>query len=196
MSIPSTTDNWQDRFGTYYLSSNYHSGYYYLFRVEFRTNNSSAGDIGNFRISVIATNSDPNNLAIASYSVVTNGVTTNYSDIFVKTDYGWPRMTLTRLSSSDYGSIIYYNSDEGYDASSRIAAYIGINGSGTGYASYELHSLAAYTYVNYGTLTASVSYANSAGSVAWTNVSGRPTSLPASNISMSFSNGVLTITYN
>ena len=56
MSIPSTTDNWQDRFGTYYLSGNYHSGPYYLFRVEFRTNNSSAGDIGNFRISVIATN--------------------------------------------------------------------------------------------------------------------------------------------
>lgn len=44
-----------------------------------------------------------------------------------------------------------------------------------------------------------VNYANSAGSansVAWGNVSGRPSSLPASNISMSFSNGVLTITYN
>ena len=184
MSIPATTQNYYDAMGTYYLSGNYHGAPYYLFRVEFRTNNSSAGNIGNFRISVIATNSDPNNLAIASYSVATNGVTTNYSDIFVKTDYGWPRMTLTRLSHRDYGSISYYNSDEGYGASSRIAAYIGINGSGTGYASYELHSLAAYTYVNYGTLTASVSYANSAGSAR------------ASNISMSFSNGVLTITYN
>lgn len=45
------------------------------------------------------------------------------------------------------------------------------------------------------THSTSVDYANSAGSVAWGNVSGRPSSLPASNISMSFSNGVLTITY-
>lgn len=163
MSIPATTANYYDTVGTYYLCGNYHSAPYYLFRVEFRTNTSSAGDPGGFAISVIATNSDPNNLAIASYSVATNGVTTNYSDIFVKTDYGWPRMTLTRLSPPDNGSISYYNSDEGYEASSRIAAYIGINGSGTGYASYELHSLSAYTNVTYGTLTASVKYASNAG---------------------------------
>ena len=42
----------------------------------------------------------------------------------------------------------------------------------------------------------SVNYANSAGSVAWTNVSGRPSSLPASNISMSSDGTTLTITYS
>ena len=163
MSIPARTDNFYDAVGTYYLSGNYYAGCYYLFRVEFRTNNSSNGDPGGFTISVIATNSDPNDLAIASYSVATNGVTTNYSDIFVKTNYGWPRMTLTRLSSVDWGTIQYYNSNEGYDASSRTEAYIGINGSGTGYASYELHSFAAYTSLIYGQLTANVKYANNAG---------------------------------
>ena len=174
MSIPSTTNNWQDTIGTYYLSGNYHSAPYYLFRVEFRTNNSSAGNPGGFAISVISTNSDPNDLAIASYSVATNGVTTSYSDIFVKTNYGWPRMTLTRLCSPDTRSITYYNSYEGAGASSRTEAYTGINGSGTGYASSELHSLSSYTSLIYGQLTANVKYANSAGSVAWGNVTGKP----------------------
>ena len=180
MSIPSTTNNYYDTIGTYYLSSNYHGGYYYLFRVEFRTNNSSAGQSGGFAISVIATNSDTSNLAIASYSVATNGVTTNYSDIFVKTDYGWPRMKLTRLSAPDWGTIIYYDSNEGSDASSRTEAYIGINGSDTNYASYKLHSLSEYTYVSYGELSASVKYASNSGSansVAWKNVTDKPTSL-------------------
>ena len=180
MSIPATTNNYYDTVGTYYLSGNYHSAPYYLFRVEFRTNNSSAGDPGGFAISVIATNSDLNNLAIASYSVATNGITTNYSDIFVKTNYGWPRMTLTRLSSQDHGSITYYNSDEGYNASSRTEAYTGINGSDTNYASYKLHSLSKYTHVSYGELSASVKYASNSGSansVEWKNVTDRPTSL-------------------
>lgn len=180
MSIPSTTDNWKDVIGTYYLSGNYNYGPYYLFRVEFRANNSSAGESGGFAISVIATNSDTGNLAIASYSVATNGVTTNYSDIFVKTDYGWPRMTLTRLSAPDLGTIIYYNSNEGLDASSRTEAYTGINGSDTNYASYKLHSLSKYTHVSYGELSASVKYASNSGSansVAWKNVTDRPTSL-------------------
>ena len=154
MSIPSTTQSFTDTVGTYYLSGNYTHGPYYLFRVEFRTNYSSGGELGNFSISVIATNADPRDLAIASYSVVENGVTRNYSDIFVKVNCGWPRLTLTRLSAPDVGSITYYNSYEGVDASSRIAAYTGINGSGAGYASYELHSLSEYTYVNYGALTA------------------------------------------
>ena len=180
MSIPSTTDNWKDVIGTYYLSGNYNHGPYYLFRVEFRANNSSAGESGGFAILVIATNSDTGNLAIASYSVATNGVTTNYSDIFVKTDYGWPRMTLTRLSAPDLGTIIYYNSNEGLDASSRTEAYTGINGSDTNYASYKLHSLSKYTHVSYGELSASVKYASNSGSansVAWKNVTDRPTSL-------------------
>lgn len=180
MSIPATTNNYYDTVGTYYLSGNYHGAPYYLFRVEFRTNNSSAGDPGGFSISVIATNSDPNDLAIASYSVATNGITTNYSDIFVKTDYGWPRMTLTRLSPQDHGSITYYNSDEGHNASSRTEAYTGINGSDTNYASYKLHSLSEYTHTSYGGLTASVKYASNAGSansVTWGNVTDRPTFL-------------------
>ena len=165
MSIPATTYDFSDTVGTYYLAGNYYGAPYYLFRVEFRTNHSSGGAGGSFAISVIATNSDPNDLAIASYSVATNGVTTSYSDIFVKTNYGWPRMSLTRLSAPR-GSISYYNSNEDCNASSRTEAYIGINGSGTGYASYELHSLAAYTNVTFGRLTAGVNYANSAGSVA------------------------------
>ena len=179
MSIPSTTDDWKDVIGTYYLSGNYNYGPYYLFRVEFRTNNSSDGQSGNFNIKIIATNADPNNLAIASYSVATKGITTNYSDIFVKVD-AWPRMTLTRLSAPDLGIIIYYDSNEDWDASSRTEAYTGINGSDTGYASYKLHSLSEYTRVSYGELTASVKHASnadSANSVAWKNVTDRPTSL-------------------
>ena len=177
MSIPSTTSSWVDVVGTYYLSSNYHGGAYYLFRVAFRTNNSANGSLGNFQISVIATNSDPANLAIASYSVATNNVTTNYSDIFVKVT-SYPRMTLTRLSAMDIRTINYYNSNEGDGASSRTEAYTEINGSGTGYASSELHSLSAYTYVNKGELSSKVSYANSAGSVPWGSVTNKPSTFP------------------
>ena len=179
MSIPSTTDDWKDAIGTYYLSGNYDFGPYYLFRVEFRTNNSSDGQSGSFNIRIIATNANQNNLAIASYSVATKGITTNYSDIFVKVD-AWPRMTLTRLSAPDLGTIIYYDSNEDWDASSRTEAYTGINGSDTRYASYKLHSLSEYTRVSYGELTASVKYAleaGSANSVEWKNVTDRPTSL-------------------
>ena len=89
-------------------------------------------------------------------------------------------MTLTRLSAPDLGTIIYYDSNEDWDASSRTEAYTGINGSGTNYASYELHSLSEYTHVSYGELSASVKYASesgSANSVAWKNVTDRPTSL-------------------
>lgn len=179
MSIPSTTDDWKDVIGTYYLSGNYNYGPYYLFRVEFRTNNSSDGQSGSFNIKVIATNADSNNLAIASYSVATKGITTNYSDIFVKVD-AWPRMTLTRLSAPDLGTIIYYDSNEDWDASSSTEAYTGINGSAINFASYKLHSLSEYTHVSYGELSASVKYASNAGSadsVRWENVTNRPTSL-------------------
>ena len=179
MSIPSTTDDWKDVIGTYYLSGNYNYGPYYLFRVEFRTNDSSNGKSGSFNIKIIATNANQNNLAIASYSVATKGITTNYSDIFVKVD-AYPRMTLTKLSAPDLGTIIYYDSNEGWDASSRTEAYTGINGSDTGYASYKLHSLSEYTYVSYGELSASVKYASIAGSanyVPWKNITDRPTSL-------------------
>lgn len=179
MSIPSTTANWKDVIGTYYLSGNYSRGPYYLFRVEFRANNSSNGELGSFHIKVIATNADLNNLAIASYSVATKGITTSYSDIFVKVD-AWPRMTLTKLSAPDLGTIIYYDSNEGSDASSRTEAYAGINGSNTDYASYKLHSLSEYTFISYGELSASVKYASTSGSadhVPWGNVTDKPTSL-------------------
>ena len=89
-------------------------------------------------------------------------------------------MTLTRLSAPDLGTITYYNSNEGSDASSRTEAYTGINGSDTNYASYNLHSLSKYTHVSYGELSASVKYASNSGSansVAWKNVTDRPTSL-------------------
>ncbi len=178
MSIPSTTGSWVDAVGTYYLSGNYHGGPYYLFRVAFRTNASYNGSLGNFQISVIATNSDPANLAIASYSVATDGVTTSYSDIFVKVP-SYPRMTLTRLSAMDIRTINYYNSNEGNEASSRTEAYTEINGSGTGYASSELHSLSAYTYVNKGELSSKVNYANSAGSVPWGSVTNKPSTFPS-----------------
>ena len=67
MSIPSTTSSWVDVIGTYYLSGNYHGGPYYLFRVAFRTNNSANGSLGNFQISIIATNSDVECEATATY---------------------------------------------------------------------------------------------------------------------------------
>lgn len=151
MSMGPTTNNYEDRVGTYYLSGNYHGGPWYLFRVEFRTNTSSNGDVGSFRIAVIATNSSVNNLAIASYSVAINGVTTSYADVFVKVG-AYPRMTLTRLSASDTGIITYYNSNEGNNASSRTEAYKDINGSGAEYASYDLHSWSKYPVVTNGVI--------------------------------------------
>ena len=178
MSIPSTTNNFVDVVGTYYLSSNYYGGPYYLFRVEFRTNNSTNGDLGNFEITVIATNDEPYHLAIASYSVFSNKVTESYSDIFVKVK-SYPRMTLTRLSAMDFGTIHYYDSYENSGATIRTEAYTAINGSETGCASYELHSLSKYTYVHEGQFFSSkIGFANNAGSVLWAGIRNKPSTFP------------------
>ena len=82
--------------------------------------------------------------------------------------------------------------------------YISKNGSD--YASTKLSNTDGTWRVNDNTIIHSgnigsqnVNYANSAGSansVAWGNVSGRPSSLPASNISMSSDGTTLTITYS
>ena len=91
------------------------------------------------------------------------------------------------FASSGFSGAIYLNWRTAGGTNGNITDYILGNGAG-GQLGTIIHS------GNIG--SQNVNYANSAGSVAWTNVSGRPTSLPASNISMSSDGTTLTITYS
>ena len=94
------------------------------------------------------------------------------------------------FASSGFSGAIYLNWRTAGGTNGNITDYILGNGAG-GQLGTIIHS------GNIG--SQSVNYANSAGSansVAWGNVSGRPTSLPASNISMSSDGTTLTITYS
>ena len=103
---------------------------------------------------------------------------------------------------------LLYHTDEFTFASSGFSGAIwlnyrtagGTNGNITEYKLGNGAGGALGTIIHSGNIgSQSVNYANSAGSansVAWGNVSGRPTSLPASNISMSSDGTTLTITYS
>ena len=94
------------------------------------------------------------------------------------------------FASSGFSGAIYLNWRTAGGTNGNITDYILGNGAG-GQLGTIIHS------GNIG--SQNVNYANSAGSansVAWGNVSGRPSSLPASNISMSSDGTTLTITYS
>ena len=103
---------------------------------------------------------------------------------------------------------LMYHTDEFTFASSGFSGAIWLNyrtagGTNGNITEYKLGNGAGGqlgTIIHSGNIgSQSVNYANSAGSansVAWGNVSGRPTSLPASNISMSSDGTTLTITYS
>ena len=94
------------------------------------------------------------------------------------------------FASSGFSGAIWLNYRTAGGTNGNITDYILGNGAG-GQLGTIIHS------GNIG--SQSVNYANSAGSansVAWGNVSGRPSSLPASNISMSSDGTTLTITYS
>lgn len=137
---------------------------YYIFRIEFRTDDITAGLHGRFGIKVLETNRDPSDLAIAAYFRKISDSSNAYqmvADVFIRVaDYA--RMKLIRLednaslSPSSYG-IKYYNSEELYNGvrpttDDKGEIYKGINGTTDEYASYKLHGISAYTTVYYGSI--------------------------------------------
>lgn len=156
-SIPVQRGDYFDASGTYYLQGYYVDAPYYIFRIEFRTDDISTGIHGRFGIKVLDTNRSPSELAMATYFSPVSDGSTKYqmlADIFVKVgDYA--RMQLSRLSAPDWSYIAYYNSEELYggvrpDRDDKGEVYKDINGTTDEYASYKLHGISKYTTVYYG----------------------------------------------
>ena len=167
-----TTSNYFDGSLFLFITEDFIDGYCGLVHVSTRTNNMST--TANASCSVkwiwrrgISTDS----VTIAQYK--TTGSAT--WDIFVKTR-GTYCCYIVRTWQGYRGNIGYrwtmYNSSENYNSStktySNTEVYSTIAAAGT-----ALHSW-TYTDIVTGTDTATVNYANSAGSVAWSNVSDKP----------------------
>ena len=156
-SIPVQRGNYFDASGTYYLQGYYVDAPYYIFRIEFRTDDITTGIHGRFGIKVLDTNRSPSELAMATYFSPVSDGSTKYqmlADIFVKVgDYA--RMRLSRLCAPDRDIIEYYNSEELYegvrpDRDDKGEVYKDINGTTDEHASYKLHGISKYTTVYYG----------------------------------------------
>lgn len=158
-SIPVQRGNYFDASGTYYLQGYYVDAPYYIFRIEFRTDDITTGIHGRFGIKVLETNRSPSDLAIAAYFSKVNDNSEAYQmliDVFVKVG-NYARMVLSRLSAPDWNYIAYYNSEELYggvrpNRDDKGEIYKGINGTTDEYASYKLHGISAYTTVYYGSI--------------------------------------------
>lgn len=156
-SIPAQKGNYFDASGTYYLQGYYVDAPYYIFRIEFRTDDISTGIHGRFGIKVLETNRSPSDLAIAAYFSKVNDNSEAYQmliDVFVKVN-NYARMVLSRLSAPDWSYIAYYNSEELYggvrpDRDDKGEVYKDINGTTDEHASYKLHGISKYTTVYYG----------------------------------------------
>ena len=156
MSIPATTNSYVDISGTYYLHGYYQDAPWYIFRVEFRTNNSSAGQPSYARIQVIATNRKADDLIGGLYSVVTNGVTTAYLDVYYKLSDLFGRIGLSYLGVKPYGGWTYHNSSESKDSTLPTNAYKTLEGNTNDAASYAIHGIEKYTRIVYGSLVGKV----------------------------------------
>lgn len=156
-SIPAQKGNYFDASGTYYLQGYYVDAPYYIFRIEFRTDDITTGIHGRFGIKVLETNRSPSDLAIAAYFSKVNDNSEAYQmliDVFVKVN-NYARMRLSRLCAPDWSYIAYYNSEELYggvrpDRDDKGEVYKDINGTTDEYASYKLHGISKYTTVYYG----------------------------------------------
>ena len=160
MSIPATTNSYVDISGTYYLHGYYQDAPWYIFRVEFRTNNSSAGQPSYARIQVIATNRKADDLIGGLYSVVTNGVTTAYLDVYYKLSDLFGRIGLSYLGVKPYGGWTYHNSSESKDSTLPTNAYKTLEGNTSDAASFGARGIEKYTTIAYGSLEAKVKQSN------------------------------------
>lgn len=153
---------YQDKDAIFEIRHKYNAGPYGRFKVSFRTNASSNA----CQVSVKWLYRY--GMAADSVTVAYWGVTGNncYVDVFYKTSMTYARAEVIVIRN--LGNFTIVSSNEAASAASHTECWASIADAAT-----ALHGQ-AYTGTSAGTDAASVNYANSAGAVAWSNVTSKP----------------------
>ena len=170
-----TGGSWNDNALLLYISQGYINGSNGICRVEFRTDNissSSTSITASAAVRWLVRNGYGLDSLYAGYYVTAGKA---YIDIYLKTTSGY-QGTVIRVLQDSRGGInsnvqlinSYYYSDTNHKE-----AYNSVEAAST--ALYNR----AYTRIVSGSDVGTVSHANSAGSVNWNNITGKPSSLPA-----------------
>lgn len=170
-----TGSSWNDNALLLYISQGYINGSNGICRVEFRTDNiSSSNSNPNASSSVrwLVRNGYNLDSLYAGYYVTTGKA---YIDIYLKTTGGYQGTVIRVLQDSRGGinSNVQLINSHYYSDTNHKEAYNSVEAAST--ALYNR----AYTRIVSGSDVGTVSHANSAGSVNWNNITGKPSSLPA-----------------
>lgn len=178
-------DSWADKTTTFYVSQDFNGGAFGIFRISLRTNNVSNNELASAEVVWLVRYGIPADaIQIGLYNVA--GAT--YADAFIKTQGSYYSTVFRAIANGVRGTIsrtwTLINSSENGNTSSSdkkgsYECYASVAAAGT-----ALHNK-SYTNIVSGSDVGNVStasYASSAGSVAWGNVSGRPSSMPASDV--------------
>ena len=178
-------DSWADKTTTFYVSQDFNGGAFGIFRISLRTNNVSNNELASAEVVWLVRYGIPADaIQIGLYNIA--GAT--YADAFIKTQGSYYSTVFRAIANGVRGTIsrtwTLINSSENGNTSSSdkkgsYECYASVAAAGT-----ALHNK-SYTNIVSGSDVGNVStasYASSAGSVAWGNVSGRPSSMPASDV--------------
>ena len=173
-------DSYRDNATTFFISQDYCGGGFGIIRIVLRTNNSTSVSTVDVNW-LVRCGLSADSVQVGIYNVF--GKT--YADAFFKTGGSYAGTYFRAIASGSRGGAtrtwILVNSSEASgtsasDAKTSTECYATIAAAGT-----ALHSQ-AYTGIVPGSDGGTASYANRAGSVSWGNVSGRPSSMPASDV--------------
>lgn len=174
--------SYSDKSTTFFISQDYSSGGFGIVRIVLRTNNSSLASTVEVKW-LVRCGLSADSVQVGIYNVF--GKT--YADAFFKTERSYAGTCFRTLASGARGGIsrtwVLVNSSEvsgtsATDAKTSTECYATIAAAGT-----ALHKQ-AYSSIVSGTDSGTVSYANSAGSansVAWGNVTGKPSTFAPSS---------------
>lgn len=188
--IDTQTGSYIDKSSTFLITQDYNDGGWGIIRISLRTNSSSVVSTVEAKW-LVRCGLNVDCVQIGLYNVF--GKT--YADAFFKTSGAWTGTVIRNLASGARGSIArtwtLIDSTEADNTTTSDKKTSNESYASTSTAATTLHSQ-AYTSVVVATDGGTVSYANSAGSansVAWSNVSGRPSSLPANGGNSTTVNG-------
>lgn len=188
--IDTQTGSYIDKSSTFLITQDYNDGGWGIIRISLRTNSSSVVSTVEAKW-LVRCGLNVDCVQIGLYDVF--GKT--YADAFFKTSGAWAGTVIRNLASGARGSIArtwtLIDSTEADNTTTSDKKTSTESYASTSTAATTLHSQ-AYTSVVVATDGGTVSYANSAGSansVAWSNVSGRPSSLPANGGNSTTVNG-------
>ena len=178
--LDTITGSYVDKSTTFFISQDYSGGGFGIVRITLRTNDSKT--VSSVEVKwLVRSGLNADSVQVGLYNVY--GKT--YADAFFKTGGSYAGTYFRAIASGARGgasrtwvlvSSSETNGTTTSDPKTSAECYASIASAGT-----KLHNQAYSARIS-GSDTGTASYANSAGSVAWANVSGRPSSMPASDV--------------